>query len=183
VPLGTTELTISGTDLLADDTTVMIDGRTAGAPGSGSTGTSLRVPVSGLRPGVHTIQVVRGVALGTPNATPHVGFTSNTVLLVVPPEIEDTSLRYVGDPTDPRIELKAPAAEGDATLLLYSAGAGGASYTLRSRTRAGTDDPFTFDAKGVGKAKYLVRLQVGGATSGLVPDGVGPYTGPTVEVT
>jgi hypothetical protein len=182
VPMGTTELEIEGVDLLADETDVVIDGDTADPPSPGSTGTSLQVTVSALTPGVHTVQVIRRVAMGKPNAEPHVGFASNTAILVVPPEIDPRSPGYVPDATDPRIELLAPGAEGEATLLLYTAGKNGLSYTLRSRPR-GEGDPFVFGAPDLAKETYLMRLQVGGVTSTLEPNGIGPYNGPNVTVT
>jgi hypothetical protein len=150
--------------------------------------TSPPVPAGTLRAGVHGLQVVHDLVLGTP-ADPHVGFASNVAAVILRPRI--TVLAASSTAVTIRFDPLVGAAQRVA-LFLSRLTADGAGFSFAAPPRTADADTIVFDitrrdAQGnvvrvVPAATYAVRVQVDGAESLLDVDAAGHYTG-TPQVT
>jgi hypothetical protein len=150
--------------------------------------TSPPVPAGTLRAGVHGLQVVHDLVLGTP-ADPHVGFASNVAAVILRPRI--TVLAASSTAVTIRFDPLVGAAQRVA-LFLSQLTADGAGFSFAAPPRTADADTIVFDitrrdAQGnvvrvVPAATYAVRVQVDGAESLLDVDAAGHYTG-TPQVT
>ena len=144
-----------------------------------------------LRAGIHAVQVVHQVLMGTP-PVPHSGFESNVVAFILQPTINrrpDDSDDITWTPPsviddEPRPAtlsvVVAPEVAVDQRVFLLlnesDAVSSGRAYNLALDRRltfgnAQNDtDTIIFDASPVESGQYLVRVQVDGAESTLIVD-------------
>jgi hypothetical protein len=157
------------------------------------------VPSDRLRAGVQAIQVVQERLMGTP-PTPHAGEESNVAAIVLrptivrrpgdpgDPEVVEHEVRFLpaADPLPPRVEVQVVPEVGErqrASLLLNRIDPAPAlAYALPAPPREADAGTLEFDASGVEAGTYLVRVQVDGAESLLLPGPAGAYAHPRVVV-
>jgi hypothetical protein len=163
------ELTVTPTDIADDRLTVPL--------------TSPPFPAGSLRAGVHGLQVVHDLILGTP-ADPHAGFASNVTAVVLRPAISVVAA------SSTQVILQFDPVVGPAqrvVLFLNQLASGGAGFSFSAPARTVDASTITFDitrrdAQGnavrvAPAGTYAVRAQVGGAESLLDVDAAGQYTG------
>jgi hypothetical protein len=161
------QITLRGNNLGAAGTTVQVGGREA-AVRSGSGGSLVAQLPPGLAPGIQPVQVARDVMLGRP-PVPHRVFESNVASFVLRPVVLETAVR------DDSILVRVapePAANQRPRLLLNefeSHSAEPRSFSLPAE-KGHDDGVLRFRTRGVDQGTYLVRVQVGGATSPLLQD-------------
>jgi hypothetical protein len=142
-----------------------------------------------VRAGVRTVRVVQSAPLDPPRRT----FQSNLGVFALQPRV--SSITFLGGGGDPRIRVNVQPEVGleqGATLYLTQFDTpppeNPVALSLEARPRAGAGDPLIFGAADVPAATYLARLELDGATSGLVVDEnpasptFGRFVGPTVTV-
>lgn len=150
--------------------------------------TSPPFPGGALRAGVHGLQVVHDLVLGTP-ADPHAGFASNVTAVILRPRI--TVL--VASSTEVTLQFDpVVGAAQRVVLFLNQFTPAGTAFSFAAPTRAADTSAIAFDitrrdAQGnavrvVPAGTYAVRAQVNGAESLLDVDAAGQYTG-TPQVT
>jgi hypothetical protein len=206
-------LTLRGYDLLAPDTRVIFGSGAIGEPDRGqSSNERLVVPLTAaalanLRAGVMTVQVNQRLLLSEP-PTPHRGFESNIVALMVRPTIT-THDTPAGPALD--IDVDTQAAPGDGlltgTIEVGIAPAVGREqkvtlllnplnvlppgvprpFAFDAPSRDNPDEPvtrptITFPVRDVPAGTYLIRVRVDGADSELLVDANRRFDRPTVDV-
>jgi len=161
----------------------------------------LTIP-AGLAAGVHGVQVVHEIPMGTP-PTPHSGPESNLFPIVLCPQIQKDQagkykLAYVAPRGRGRRNRDAQNNTGRVTLSIDPEVVPGQrvllvlneldvdeprNYSFQAPAIAAATDDLEFPVQGVAKAIYLVRVRVDGTTSPLDSDEQGRFVGPTVEIT
>lgn len=153
----------------------------------------IKIPGS-LGAGVHGVSVVHPMLLGTP-AIPHNGVSSNESSFILSPEIIDvTPSNKSGSSTsrsaDVKIKVKPSISDVQKVVLLlneYQPIASiitGRSYSFQFQISP-SDPPESFDhitipISGVVTGKYLVRIQIDGVPSALIPDASGRFKNPQI---
>jgi hypothetical protein len=173
---------ILGSRLQGDVTLLRIGGRVV-TPASVSdaritvTLSSPPLAATGLRAGIHGLQVVQQVLFDTPG-DPHRGFESNVAPFILHPTISNPT---VAGPVV-QVGVVPPIRTGQRVSLLLNGTA-----TVDPPAHAFSLPPATADiatvqvpTSGVANGQYLVRLQVDGADSPLDLDPGSPTFGPTV---
>ncbi|MEO8108831.1 MAG: DUF4255 domain-containing protein [Ginsengibacter sp.] len=155
----------------------------------------VKIPGS-LQAGVHGVSVVHPMLLGSP-PVPHNGVSSNESSFVLSPEIVNVSLsNQAGSSTsrsaDVTIEVTPPISENQKVVLLLNeyqpaaTAVTGRSYSFQSPLPLSSPpaqiDIITIPVSGVTAGDYLVRVQIDGVASGLVPDGTGRFTDPQITL-
>jgi hypothetical protein len=157
------------------------------------------IPADRLRAGVRAVQVVHQRLMGTP-PTPHIGDESNVAAIVLRPaiiqkpegpgnpgEIEH-EIEYIpaADSEPPKLRVKVTPEVGArqrvVLLLNRTSPEPARAYSLPAAPLDADGDTLDFDASDVEAGTYLVRIQVDGAESVLLPQGSGPYTHPQVAI-
>ncbi len=194
-------LVIQGRRLKEENTKVRLGEQVVAPESVGNSEIRLPVP-PGLRAGVHGVQVIHEIPLGTP-PEPHVGSESNLVPIVLSPRIKKTQggkyiLKFVsesggrGRGRDRRSGIGLvtltiePAVEPlqRALLLLNQLSADqpkGYSFPAPARLEAGNQ--LQIPVWEVLPGSYLVRVRVDGAASPLDSDDEGRFASPLVEIT
>jgi hypothetical protein len=157
------------------------------------------IPADRLRAGVRAVQVVHQRLMGTP-PTPHIGDESNVAAIVLRPviirkhedlanaEVIEHEIQYIpaADPEPPKLQVEVTPEVGArqrvVLLLNRISPEPQRAYSLPANQRDADADTMEFDASGVESGTYLVRIQVDGAESPLLPQGPGPYTHPQVVI-
>jgi hypothetical protein len=166
-------LRIRGSQLRGQNTLVRVDALEPQSPVSVS-GTAVLLPLSALptalRAGVHRVQVVHQILMGTP-ATPHLGVESNVAAFVLHPTI--TQVSQTGTETL-TVEISPQVtADQRVVLLLNSADPTVEpvqAFSIIANPFTELTAPVEFDVSGVAAGNYLARVQVDGATSSLEVD-------------
>ena len=189
---------LQGSSLYADQLFVKIDEFNITPEASKISDTTISVKLPGeLQAGIHGVQVVNTIAMGTPEL-PHKGSSSNSLAFILSPFITNAAVNNVtgsgGAPRSANIVLKIEPALGEkqkAVLLLSEIVADPSKdpnvYSFLDPVFA-IASPFvpvktiTFKVKGVKAGKYLVRLQVDGAESPLTVNASGVYDGPNIVI-
>jgi hypothetical protein len=200
--VATSTVTIQGRGLRGDVTHVRI-GEELAEPTSVSDGEVVlplsAIPADRLRAGVRSVQVVHQRLMGTP-PTPHLGDESNVAAIVLrpviirkaedpaSPEVIEHEIEYISgsDPEPPRLRVKVTPEVGtrQRVLLLLNriAPEPGRAYSVAAPSRDTDTNTLEFDVSDVEPGTYLVRIQVDGAESLLLPQDSGPYTHPQVVI-
>ena len=142
-----------------------------------------------LRAGVHGVQVVHSMMLGTP-PTPHRSVESNVAPFILHPAITNVTASTSG--TDPRVTkvvvtLTPPLQSGQRVVLLLNR-VGTVppdeprAYSFSAKSANGSSSMTFSGLKGVIAAVYLVRVQVDGAESPLLVDATLSYNSPKVTI-
>ncbi len=189
-------LFIVGKKLRGDVTLVRIDdAEITPAPGDVS-GAQITIPMpAGLQAGVHGLQVIHQMLMGTPPVA-HKGVESNLVAFVLHPAIIKTTVSNLkGTGSAPRsadltIKLDPTVGQNQRVVLMLNEISSGeaASYTFVAGSRDTDTDTITISISGVKAADYLVRVQVDGAESPLITDTdensptYNQYIGPEVNI-
>jgi hypothetical protein len=189
-------LVLQGSSLYADHVFVKIDEFNITPETSKISDSNITVKLPGeLQAGIHGVQVVNTIAMGTPEL-PHKGFISNSLAFILSPFITNSAVNNVtGSGSAPRsadIVLKIEPALGEkqnVVLLLNEITADPSkdpnfySFLDPVFTIASPFVPvktITFKVKGVKAGKYLVRIHVDGAESPLTVNGLGLYDVPNI---
>jgi len=166
-------LLIRGNQLSGQNTRVRVDALEPQPPASVSaTAVSLPLPALAihLQAGVHRVQVVHEILMGTPE-TPHIGVESNVAAFVLHPtviQVSQTGTETLTITLSPQV-----AADQRVVLLLHSADPAAEpvqAFSIVANTFGELTDTVEFDVSGVAAGDYLVRVQVDGATSALEVD-------------
>ncbi|HEX2516120.1 MAG TPA: DUF4255 domain-containing protein [Chloroflexota bacterium] len=186
-------LRISGRHLRADQVRVRIGGSEL-TPPAGSVRENeieLTLPPDALRAGLHGLQVVQPVLMGSPPA-PHRGFQSNVASFVLRPtlsQVQVTGVQGTGSaPRSASVGLSVQPAVGSqqrVALLLNELTAGApdrtpAAFSFLLPPRSADTATLTVPVSGLRPGQYLVRLQVDGAES--VPEVDENPASPTFEL-
>lgn len=207
-------LLIRGTSLKSQPTRLRIGPvLTQSTPGD-SSDTSIRLalaPLTALRAGVQTIQVVHDVLLGQPEpGVLHRGVESNAAAFILHPiidaplvsgvvatEVDGQPLVIDGVPQrSATITIGfTPVVDRNQRVMLHLVEAdtpeirSSRAYSFPAPDRNGIADPdqadtpsISFSVQAVFPGTYLLRVQVDGAESRLARDASGRYTGPTVTL-
>jgi hypothetical protein len=172
-------LVINGKQLRGDVTLVVLGGIERVPASVSDTKIALPVPAD-LRAGVHGLQVMHQVMIGTP-PTPHRGVQSNVAALVLCPRIISTTATNADVTLQVRPEV---GAKQRVSLFLNERTAQSPkSYTFEAAARSSDATTLQIPISGVkARAEYFVRLQVDGAESPLDMDAGSPAFGPLVVV-
>jgi hypothetical protein len=178
-------LVLAGRQLSGELTRVRIDRTLLEPDAVGDTRISIPLasppfPADSLRAGVHGVQVVHDLRLGTPG-DPHRGAESNVLPFVLRPSLSNVSA------TAAVVSLDVAPAVGRAQrvrLLLNECtqGAPGAAYTFPAPPRTADLATLAIPIAGVTAGQYFVRLQIDGAESLLDLDAGSPAFGPVVAI-
>lgn len=145
---------------------------------------------AGLNAGIHRVQIVQPLA----GEAEHLRFASNAVPFVLHPRIlgEGSFVAAVGDqPARVEAALDAPVEDDQQLVLLLNEllepddPAVPRAFVFEARADDETvlpGDTVSIPVDGVPDATYLIRVQVDGAESPLVPDGDGRFELPIVTV-
>lgn len=136
------------------------------------------VPPAATPAGMHAVQVVQPIDLGTANE-PHGGFRSNVVAFVLAPSIASALPAQVAQGSPLAIDVAPPVGRTQEVALLL--GEETIALPLRSDDQPASTLEFPIPAN-FPTGSHLVRVQVDGAQSALETDAQGAYTGPQVEV-
>lgn len=171
-------LVISGKGLTGEMVTVDIDG-TEITPGTNDlTDTQISIPLPDLKAGIHGVQVVHKILMGSP-ALPHQGTSSNVQAFVLSPSIRTINVTNVQDNGNglksANIDLTVMPAlypKQKVVLLLneINTPVGAVSHAYSFQVSATATNPASNITVPVTKVKtgtYLVRVQVDGAESPL----------------
>ncbi len=189
-------LVLQGASLFAANITVKIDEFNITPDNSKISDSMITIKLpAGLKAGVHAVQVVSTISMGTPE-TPHKGFASNSLAFILSPAIVTVAANNVTVAANglrtANIILNIEPAMDDkqkAVLMLNEVPADfskdAASYSFLDPVFTITS-PFvpvktiTFKVKDIKAGKYLVRLQIDGAESPLIVNASGVYDVPNV---
>jgi hypothetical protein len=138
-------------------------------------------PAGTMRAGLQPVQVVQNVLMGTPGSeTPHMGFESNVVALVLHPVIKATS----ANKARVKLDVNPKLGTGQRAVMVlngYDPPTLGAFAFDVPPDQAGKAN-ITVPVTGVKNGRYFIRLRVDGAESLLDLDPTSPDFGPTVKV-
>jgi len=189
-------LVLRGRQLRGERTSVRI-GRLAVIPDSGSledTEIGLALP-SGLEAGVQSVQVVHERLMGEPPVA-HPGVSSNLAAFVLHPEIVSAPTLESGDVV--RVTIAPPVGQRQRVVLLLNERFAALSPPVETPPRAysfvapqrpvfspsGPTSQIDVPISGVAPGQYLIRVQIDGAESPLVPDASsGLYVSPSLTIT
>jgi hypothetical protein len=189
-------IVLQGSSLYADQLFVKVDEFNITPDASKVSDTSITVKIpADLQAGIHGVQVVNTIAMGTPEVA-HKGSSSNSMAFILSPVITNITVNNLtGAGTVPRsadmvLTIEPALGEKQKAILLLNEITADTSkdpnyysfldpvFTILS--------PFvpvktlTFKVKGIKAGKYLVRLQVDGAESPLTLNASGFYDAPNV---
>jgi hypothetical protein len=183
-------VTVEGSSLKSEDTTVLIGGIEV-TPGAGEiTDNAISVTLpAGLRAGINPLQVIHGVPVGDPPVTHSgVGFESNVVALVLVPTVTNASPISAARDTTLTLAVAPPVGRGQRVLVLV----GDIALAVPPRppnAPATSVNVETHVPADLAPGTFLLRLQVDGAVSALDVDTTdgsptfNQYVGPLIEVT
>ena len=192
-------LIIAGRRLSAEITLVNIDVTEVVPAADAVSDTQISVPLpAGLRAGLHGVQVVHQVLMGTP-PLPHAGVASNVAAFVLHPTITATvahvSTRVVEGVTlstdDVTVTFTPPVARTQRVVLLLNEFAAPANrparaYSFPAPPRQPADPAqapsLVIRATDVVPGAYLVRVQVDGAESPLTVNAAGQLAAPQITI-
>jgi Pvc16 N-terminal domain len=197
-------LLVKGENLRGNDVThLLVSGKkqTPRAQDIAASQISLPMP-AGLRPGVHTVQIVHQVKMGQP-ATPHLGCESNVATFVLHPIIGGVAVSGSKSKTKDGIKLFS------ATVTIKFKPKVGKTQRVSLLLNELIDDPdaesahnysfpapednditsanenetasIDFAVSGIAAGDYLVRVLVDGAQSQLRSDAKGKYDSPQIS--
>jgi hypothetical protein len=189
-------LVIDGQNLRGEGTTLLISGQAAALIDVQPERIRAALP-TGLAAGVHGVQVVHELQLGSP-PVPHRWLESNAEAIVLRPRIQSVGLSSAADQGNgffsAVVDLTLDPAVGPeqrVVLLLNelvnTPGARPRSYTFVAPPRPLSSPPSSppssstlirVPISGVASGSYLVRVQVDGAESPLSTDSSGAFDGP-----
>ncbi len=144
----------------------------------------------GLVPGVHGVQVVHNVLIGSPPESRN-GTQSNIEAFVLSPEITSANEANitVTDTTrsaDLSIQVDPPIGENQTVILILNSTSGDVSYSfmvdIPPQSPPGPVTDFDITIERVLPGDYLVRIQVDGAESPLAKDSNGIFSSPSVSI-
>jgi hypothetical protein len=171
-------LVVTGKQLRGDVTLVVVDG-VERVPSSVSDVTiTLPVPPD-LRAGVHGLQVMQQIMIGTPPSA-HRGVQSNVAALVLCPRITSTTATNA----NVTLEVMPEVGAGQRISLLLNERTGVTpnAYTFFVPARSSDTATVEIPISGVKAGEYFVRVQVDGAESPLEMDAGSPAFGPLVVI-
>jgi hypothetical protein len=184
-------LHIEGRNLEGEDTLVLVDGRTANPVVITATLVRSSLP-AGTTAGVHGIQVVHRLELGSP-PVPHRWTESNAEALVVHPRLQNIVVRDAVDngagvfSAVVDVTIDPPVEDAQRVVLLLNEAVPAPtglprsfSFIAPSRTSSppATTAQISIPITGVATGTYLFRVQVDGAESPLTTDAQGFFNGP-----
>jgi len=172
-------LVVNGKQLRGDVTLVVLGGIERAPASVSDLSITLPVPAD-LQAGVHGLQVMHQVMIGTPPA-PHRGAQSNVAAMVMCPRIMSAAASQTG------ITLQVVPAVGAAqrvsVFLNERAASTPNSYAFAAAPRSSDTTTLQIPIGGVkAPAEYFVRIQVDGAESPLDLDVNSPGFGPVVAI-
>lgn len=178
-----TVVTLHGSHLLGEDTTVLLGGAAAG-PAATSTDQAIQVTLPATtRAGMAPVRVRHAVTF--PGGTKTRPFEeSDPVLLVVRPRPGVASHVAATDTAPPLLRVPVAPEVGptqEVVLQLNEVG-GTRGYTLPARSRAAAVGTVDFADGTVVPGSYRFRVRVDGAESLLTTGATGAFDGPTVSV-
>ena len=184
-------LVIEGKQLRGDVTRIVIGGAEFAPADVAPERISLAVP-AGLRPGVHALQVMHPILMGSPSpGTPHRGFESNVATFVLRPQINaPVAVTTVPNPQGgaplPALQVSTDLTIGRnqrvVLLLNTTAAVNAAAFSFLAPARGADGSSVTVAIPDVPAGQYFVRLQVDGAESLLDLDPASVNFGPTVPL-
>lgn len=193
------ELVVRGRDLQGDITKVRIDDEAFSPDHVSATTVRLHLPDT-IKAGIHGLQVVHELLLGTPPVERR-GTESNIAPFVLGPQIktkpngkyEISFTRGGGGGSGPSegtlsgdvdVTLVPVVGKGQRVMLLMNerVDANPAAYCFPAPGREEDSDRIAIPVEGVKKGSYLVRVQVDGAESPLEVDATEKYSGPLLEI-
>ncbi len=178
----TTTVEVRGQELLGDVTRV----RLAGTDRSIGPATGVRIPfdlsgipITELRAGPATIQVVHRTLLGIPPAE-HAGTESNVAAFVLHPTV--TSVATGAGPVVTVTTDLTVAVHQSAQLAMVDPATGERTHLLAASPRQADTKTLTFPSAGVPAGSHAIQLFVDGADTALVRNNAGVITAPLVTV-
>jgi hypothetical protein len=189
-------IVLQGSSLFADKVFVKVDDFNITPDASKINDSSITVKLpAGLPAGIHGVQVVNTIAMGTPEL-PHKGFSSNSLAFILSPVITNFSVNNVtGAGSSPRsgnivINIEPALGEKQKAVLLLNEITADTSrdpkfYSFMDPVLA-IASPFvpvktlTFKGTGIAAGKYLLRIQIDGAESPLTLNASGFYDAPNI---
>ncbi len=173
-------------------TRIRVDDTETLAPPGGVTGTRITMPLPAATPaGLHSLQVRHPRLVGTPPEE-RAGAESAAVPLLVRPVIGAvTTAPGAAGATEVTVSLQPPAGQSQRVVLFLNqrqppAGQAGLGYAFTVPLPAAGAPPavdrVTATVTGVVPGSYLVRVQVDGAQSALVPGPDGSFAAPQVVI-
>jgi len=193
------ELVIRGRDLQGDITKVRIDDEAFSPDHVSATTVRMHIPDSN-KAGIHGLQVVHELLLGTPPVE-HRGAESNIAPFVLCPQIKtkpngkyEISFTREGgrargsseDSLSGQVDVTlVPVVGKEQRIMLLMnelVDADPAAYSFPAPRGEEDTDHITIPVEVVKEGSYLVRVQVDGAESPLDVDETGKYSGPILEI-
>src|ERR1051326_8831662 len=183
---------IKGKKLVGDITLLRISGQDELLEPEEMANDEVRLEVPpGLAAGVHTVQVVQQIKMGSP-AVGHQGAESNVAIFVLHPKITSVIGKARGGMIL-TVTFRPKVQRGQRVLLflneLTEHEERARAYSFRAPRDNGITKPKQVDTSEVDftitsvlKGKYLVRVQVDGAESQLTSDKDGNYISPTITI-
>ncbi|RYY36999.1 MAG: DUF4255 domain-containing protein [Sphingobacteriaceae bacterium] len=191
-------LVLQGLSLYAENVVVKIDEFNI-VPNDGKLTDSLitiKLP-AGLKAGIHGIQLVSTIAMGTPEL-PHKGFSSNSLAFILSPVITSVTINTVtgtgNAPRSANVVLNIDPALGENQKVILLLNEVSVNPLIDAAFYSFLDPAFTisspfvpvkqitFRVSGVKAGKYLVRLQIDGAESPLNTNAAGVYDAPNIII-
>jgi hypothetical protein len=189
-------LLIRGRQLSGEDTVVLVDGRQAVPLEIRED--LIRTPLPpGTTAGVHGVQVVHRLQLGSP-PVPHRWVESNVEAIVVRPVVQSMAVANPVDQgggifaADLDVTLNPPVEERQRVVLLLNEAVetpvgSPRSFSFVAPPRSPSSPPapsstIRIPIRNVPSGPYLVRVQVDGAESPLTTDAQGVFTGPQRDI-
>lgn len=195
--LSSYNLVIEGYQLRSDVVIVNVGGQEIIPDIEDISDTKIVVKIPGsLAAGVHGVTIVHPMLLGSPPAL-HNGVSSNESSFILSPEIINISLlNQSGISTsrsaDITVDVIPSISENQKVVLLlneYQVAADpltGRSYSFQSTmpllSPPGSIDHITIPVSGVVAGDYLVRIQIDGVPSALIPDVNGRFKDPQISI-
>ncbi|UCE20161.1 MAG: DUF4255 domain-containing protein [Gemmatimonadota bacterium] len=177
-------LIIQGRQLKGDVTRILIFGEEVTPQEVSDTRISLQLaspplPADVLRAGVHGVQVVQKMLMGTPPVE-HRGVESNVAAFVLHPTITSIS----ASSTEVSLQVDPDVGKEQRVVLLLNerSTTEPAAYSFVAPTRTADTGSIQIPISGVKSAEYFVRLQVDGAESPIDLDPASSHFGPTVTI-
>ena len=189
--VATSTLVIAGKELRGEITRIVIGGAEFTPTEVAPERILLPMP-AGLRPGVHALQVMQRILMGSPPpGTPHRGFESNVATFVLRPRINAPVV--VTTLPDPQGGAPLPALQVTSDLIIgrnqrallvlnSTAAVNAAAFSFLAPARGADSAVITVAIPNVAAGAYFVRLQVDGAESLLDLDPASVTFGPTVTL-
>jgi len=193
-------LVIEGRQLKGDNLVVRLDDIEVTPAADDITDERVIVAIpSTLEAGVHGVQIIHRMSMGSP-PEPHRGVESNVTAFVLSPSIDipiapPTKAKDMGNDLDLNLTVKPAVGEEQRVVLMLnelnpppsSPPTPPRSYSFNAPPRdtlspPGPTEDLTIPIKGVKAGDYLVRVQVDGAESPLMPGPTNQYDSPKVTI-